>query len=219
MKSMFSCGSLAVRRIVVCCVGLAFLSGLIASCGGAAQSSQTTSECRDGNGQQYETGDPEEVFRKGCWRVMEDGEFVLDTSYESPETTTTTTAATTTVEEKANWVYKNSGDVFVAPFVQPVCDTLREWKAPAETTKEEFDNFSNQVAALKRMIGPPTKPTFSDTYWNILALAAEALDYERRHPNDKYPAFTLSYGPKACDLLNFTVDNSRFGIDVNDTTP
>ena len=66
------------------------------------------------------------------------------------------------------------------------------------------------------MIGSPSEPSFSDTSWKILILAAEALDYERRHPNDKYPAFTLSYGPDECDRLNFTSDNSSFGIDVND---
>lgn len=141
----------------------------------------------------------------------------------STDTLNSETATTTTVEESANWVYGDTGDpvvdslnVFVAPFVQPVCDTLRQWKPPAETTKKEFDDFAKQVAALKDMIGSPSKPTFRDTYWTIYSLAEEALDYERRHPNDKYSAFTASFGPRECDRLNFTTANSKFGVDVTD---
>ena len=128
-------------------------------------------------------------------------------------------ATTTTIKESPNWEYGNTGkpfldslNAFVAPFVQPVCDTLRQWGAPAETTKKEFNDFSKQVASLKRMIGSPSEPTFRDTYWLIYSFAEEALDYERRHPNDKYGAWTASDGPRECDRLNFTSANSKFGI-------
>jgi hypothetical protein len=213
---MFSRNSFIVKNIVMSCLGLTFLSGLMVSCGGFVESSSTTALCYDANGMPYDSSDPDAVLSHGCWQG---GVLNMELSNQLSKVTTSTNSTTTTIEEKANWVYKNSSDVFVAPFVQPVCDTLRQWKAPVETTKKEFDDFSKQVTALKEMIGSPAKSSFSDTYWTILSLAAEALDYERRHPNDKYAAFTLSYGPKACDLLNFTVDNSRFGIDVNDPTP
>ena len=128
-------------------------------------------------------------------------------------------ATTTTIKESPNWEYGTTGkpfldslNAFVAPFVQPVCDTLRQWGAPAETTKKEFNDFSKQVASLKRMIGSPSEPTFRDTYWLIYSFAEEALDYERRHPNDKYGAWTASDGPRECDRLNFTSANSKFGI-------
>jgi hypothetical protein len=208
------------RNFLLSCLVLSILTVSSTSCGGAAQSSSTTARCYDGNGFPYDSNDPEQVSRMGCHYAsgVLNEELTKELS-NATITTSTTSTTSTTVQEKANWVYKNNGDVFVAPFVQPVCDTLRVWKAPVETTKIEFDEFSEQVAQLKKMIGSPSEPTFSDTYWNILSLAAEALDYERRHPNDRYPGFTLSYGPKSCDILNFTVANSKFGADVNNPTP
>ena len=140
----------------------------------------------------------------------------------APATTTTSAApaTTTTIKESPNWEYGNTGkpfldslNAFVAPFVQPVCDTLRQWGAPAETTKKEFNDFSKQVASLKRAIGSPSEPTFRDTYWLIYSFAEAALDYERKHPNDKYGAWTtIMDAPGECDRLNFTSANSKFGI-------
>lgn len=202
------------RNFMHSCVGIACLSVVVA-CGGNVEGTTTTAVCYDANGFPYNSIDAAQVQRSGCYD--EDGKFNQELT--NKLSSTTTNPSTTSIERSANWVTGDSMDIFVAPFVQAVCDTLRGWKAPAETTKNEFTDFEKQVASLKEMIGSPSEPSFSDTYWKILILAAEALDYERRHPNDKYPAFTLSYGPDECDRLNFTSDNSSFGIDVNDPEP
>lgn len=202
--------SSTIRKVWLIRLGTILVPVFFVSCTGNAESSTTTARCYDANGFPYDSSNPDEVLAKGCWNAQ--GELNYELSEELSNTTTTTETITTTTEETANWVYGVPSDVFVAPFVQPVCDTLRVWKAPAETTSEEFRRFSQQVTDLKKMIGSPSDPSFSDTYWRILALASEALDFERRHPNDKYPAFTSSYGPKECDRLNFTPDNSRFGV-------
>ena len=187
---------------------------LMSSCGSTTASSDTT--CHDGNGSAYDNN-KENIILKGCHNafgktIKSVDEAIEDLESSNTTTTTSSNTTTTTNEERANWVYGDAGDAFVAPFVQPVCDTLRQWKAPAETTKEEFNDFSKQVAQLKKMIGSPSEPTFSDTYWLIYSFAEEALDYERRHPNDEYSAFTASMGPRECDRLNFTTANSKFGL-------
>ena len=195
------------------CLGSACFLMLMASCGNA-ESSTTTSRCHNAEG--LVLSSEEEVAL-----LLKDGLCFNADGVARPRPNVTFNTTTTTIEEPT-WVFGDTGDpvgdslnAFVAPFVQPVCDTLRQWKPPAETTKEEFNDFSKQVAQLKKMIGSPSKPTFKDTYWVIYSLAEEALDYERRHPNDEYSAFTASMGPRECDRLNFTTANSKFGIDIN----
>ena len=194
------------KNAIFSCLGIVFVSMFMASCGDTDTSNSSRENCIESKGS-YD------------W----DGNLI---SCKTDDATTTTilSATTTTIEETANWDLGDTGDsfgdslnAFVAPFVQPVCDTLRLWKPPAETTKKEFDDFSKQVARLKKAIGSPSKPTFKDTYWAIYTLAEGALDHERKYPNDKYGAFTASYGPRECDRLNFTTANSKFGVDVTDT--
>lgn len=120
-----------------------------------------------------------------------------------------------TSDDQPTWILKDKMgfDAFTAPFAQAACDTLDRWRAPAETTSEEVSNFSSLVKILKEMVGSPADSSFSDTYWEVLALADAALEYEREHPEDTNSSWSVGTGmhKSICSSLNLNERNSRFG--------
>ena len=92
---------------------MGLVSVLIASCGGFSESRVPRHLCYDGNGISYDYTDPVQVAKKGCYQY---GVLNVELTQQLAHSTTTSNATTSTLQEEANWIYKNSRDVFVAPF-------------------------------------------------------------------------------------------------------
>ena len=122
----------------------------------------------------------------------------------------TTTSSTTTVKPGPTWKTVVPEDVFTAPFAQEVCDLLRSWRPPAETSAEQFELLSRATASLEKFI----LSSNSQTYLTISVIASGAIDYEKRYPNDSVFPITFSLSLDECNLLGFTSENSKWGFDT-----
>jgi len=131
-----------------------------------------------------------------------------------PQLTQPGPTSSTTISYNPTWKTKVPFDSFAAPFAQSVCDTLDVWKPPVESTTQEVREFTSLTNDLKEMIGTPSKPSYSDTYIQILAEALYALKLERTEPNSPYLPYTISERMYRvlCDDLGLTSSNSRFGV-------
>ena len=122
--------------------------------------------------------------------------------------TTTVDNETTTNQIGPTWITKTSGDVFIAPFAQTVCDIMRTWQPPAETTSKQASLLEKANSNLLESILSNSE---SETYLNILVQSETMLEFGQKNPAaSKYP-ISKNNLEFECDYYGFTSENSKFG--------
>ena len=115
---------------------------------------------------------------------------------------------TTTASYDPTWIVVTPNDVYAAPFAQTVCDIMRTWRPPAETTSEDVARLKKAMSQLSKFVDES-----SPTYLNIEVSAAALIEYERKYPTDKKFPFSKGLSEIECDRWGFTPTNSKYGID------
>lgn len=131
-------------------------------------------------------------------------------SNETSDTSDTTVAQLT--EDEPTWVTNAPGDAFSAPAAQTVCDLMRAWGPPIETSAAQVAELERYTNSLSRLVGSPSDATYSDTYVLILGLALAMLEYEEKYPADKVIGFSALGADSECDSKGMTPENSKFGL-------
>jgi len=127
---------------------------------------------------------------------------------ESSETPASTIAQPT--EDEATWVTNDPIDGFAAPAAQKVCDLMREWSPPVETSATQVAELEKWAKKLEDFIGSPSDSIYSNSYVPILGLALAMLAYEQKYPT--YDRFGMSAGftDTECNSMGMTPENSKF---------
>ena len=130
------------------------------------------------------------------------------TTKESSETTDSTIAQPS--EDEATWVTNDPIDVFAAPAAQKVCDLMRVWSPPVETSATQVAELEKWAKKLEGFIGSPSDSVYSNSYVPILGLALAMLAYEQKYPT--YDRFGMSAGftDTECNSMGMTAENSKF---------
>jgi hypothetical protein len=104
------------------------------------------------------------------------------------------------------WVTNDPIDVFSAP----VCDLMRAWSPPAETSATQVAELDKWAKELEDLIGSPSDSVYSNSYVPILGLALAMLAYEQKYPT--YDRFGMSAGftDTECNSMGMTPENSKF---------
>jgi hypothetical protein len=131
-------------------------------------------------------------------------------SNESSDAPDTTVAQAT--EDEPTWVINAPGDAFSAPAAQTVCDLMRSWAPPIETSATQVAELQKYADSLRRLIGSPSDAMYSASHAQILGHADALLINEEKYPSDDLMPASYGWIDGSCENLGLTPENSRFGL-------
>jgi len=131
-------------------------------------------------------------------------------SGDSNEPSDTTVAQTT--ENEATWVINGPGDAYSAPAAQTVCDLMRSWAPPIETSATQVAELQKYADSLRRLIGSPSDAMYSASHAKILGHAEALLINEEKYPSDDSMPASFGWIDGNCEDLGLTPENSKFGL-------
>jgi hypothetical protein len=138
------------------------------------------------------------------------------TTNESSESPDSTIAQPT--EDEATWVINAPGDAFSAAAAQTVCDLMRDWAPPAETSTAQVAELEKYANSLRRLVGKPSDAMYSASHAKILGHAEALLINEQQYPTDGVMPASFGWIDGACEKLGLTPENSRFGLKGKDAS-
>lgn len=128
--------------------------------------------------------------------------------------TTEISDSTTTqsAEDLPTWVINSPGDAFSAVAAQTVCDIMRTWSPPIETSAEQVAELEKYTNSLRTLIGSPSDSMYGGSHVTILALAEALLANEENYPTDDVMNASFGFTEGTCDDLGLTPENSKYGL-------
>ncbi len=131
-------------------------------------------------------------------------------SNESSDASDTTVAQST--ENEPTWVINAPGDAFSAAAAQTVCDLMRAWATPNETTSTQVAELQKYANSLRRLVGSPADAMYSASHAKILGHAEALLLNEEQYPTDDVMPASFGWIDGNCENLGLTPENSEFGL-------
>jgi hypothetical protein len=131
-------------------------------------------------------------------------------SNESSDASDTTVAQST--ENEPTWVINAPGDAFSAAAAQTVCDLMRAWATPIETSPAQVAELKKYANSLKRLVGSPADAMYSASHAKILGHAEALLLNEEQYPTDDVMPASFGWIDGNCENLGLTPENSKFGL-------
>jgi hypothetical protein len=108
------------------------------------------------------------------------------------------------------WVTNDPIDAFSAPVAQKVCDLMRAWSPPAETSATQVAELDKWAKELEDLIGSPSDSVYSNSYVPILGLALAMLAYEDKYPTNDRFGMSAGFTDTECNSMGMTPENSKF---------
>ena len=108
------------------------------------------------------------------------------------------------------WVTNDPIDAFAAPVAQKVCDLMRAWSPPVETSATQVAELEKWAKELEDLIGSPSDSVYSNSYVPILGLALAMLAYEDKYPTNDSFGMSAGFTDTECNSMGMTPENSKF---------
>ena len=115
-------------------------------------------------------------------------------------------------ENEATWVINAPGDAFSAAAAQTVCDLMRVWAPPVETSDTQVMQLQKYTDSLRKLIGSPSDALYGGTHVTILGHSEALLANEAEYPTDEVMPASFGWIEGACDDLGLTPENSKYGL-------
>jgi hypothetical protein len=122
------------------------------------------------------------------------------------------TSITQPTEAEPTWVINAPGDAFSAAAAQTVCDLMRAWATPIETSSAQVAELEKYADSLRGLVGSPTDAMYSASHAKILGHAEALLLNEEQYPTEDVMPASFGWIDGNCENLGLTPENSRFGL-------